>query len=901
MGRSSCGVGHARTLPTRVALACSLLASLLAQAEKPVDPLAEARKRFLAGSYEEALEAYTTIGKANPALAGRVAFGLADTYWQKGDSTEALAVLDRAISAWPKDANLLAKRAELYMAVGEWAKAEADVATALKLNDKQLLARTVKARLLNGQGKLDEAKEALRWMVRYYNQADITSSEDMVSIAECAAEFARWTNNSAQIRFILNEVIKDALKLEPGYWPAELFAGQLLLEKYNRPDALESFDAVLKLNPKVPDAMVGKAQSALSRFELKDADAFAEQALKINPRHPAALRIKADIFFAAGDDPAAEKVLKQALQTNPRDVISLGKLAAAYVMSGQQSEFDKLTAEVQGFDAKPGVYYQELASVLEDRKRYALAEQYYKQAAELRPMLSAPRTGLGMLYLRLGKEQEGRELLDAAFKLDPFHVRVANMRRVQDHLKAYSTIETEHYLIRFDPKTDAVLAAWLEHDLETMHAELKRQFQFEPEGKILIEVFNSHEMFSGRTVGLPDLHTIGACTGRVVAMASPTAKGLGKPFNWGRVMRHELTHIFNLAQTEYQCPHWITEGLAVENELMARPPLWSQVLRDRFLADDLLNLDTILLGFVRPRSRDEWTLAYCQSQLYVQYLVKTHGQEAVGKLLNAFREGKDTTAALQAACAVRVEDFEAGYKKMVAEVVHSMGTPTATAEAEMPMTFAELEKAAVAEPDNNDLQARLADALFKRGKVAEAKKIAETVLGRDANNATAATVQARILIRGGEVEEATKLLETALKAKPDDYRLLQLVGRLYIEQMQFKEAAVLFEQGQKLHPLQGDWLEQLARIYAETKEVEKLIPTLATIVSQDPDDLPSRLKLAKLYFDAKNYAEASKIAEDALRIDVNQAEALEMYIDCLKNLEQDDLATKVLSRYKPKD
>ena len=79
-------------------------------------------------------------------------------------------------------------------------------------------------------------------------------------------------------------------------------------------------------------------------------------------------------------------------------------------------------------------------------------------------------------------------------------------------------------------------------------------------------------MFSGRVVALPDLHTIGACTGRMVAMVSPHGRGVRKPFNWGRVLRHELVHIFNLEQTNFLVPHWLTEGLAVSNEGFPRPP-----------------------------------------------------------------------------------------------------------------------------------------------------------------------------------------------------------------------------------------------------------------------------------------------------------------------------------------
>ena len=49
---------------------------------------------------------------------------------------------------------------------------------------------------------------------------------------------------------------------------------------------------------------------------------------------------------------------------------------------------------------------------------------------------------------------------------------------------------------------------------------------------------------------------------------------------------------------------------------------------------------------VRPRSPDQWQQAYLQSQLYVAYLTKTHGEPAIGKLLQAYADGLDTDAAL---------------------------------------------------------------------------------------------------------------------------------------------------------------------------------------------------------------------------------------------------------------
>jgi len=50
-------------------------------------------------------------------------------------------------------------------------------------------------------------------------------------------------------------------------------------------------------------------------------------------------------------------------------------------------------------------------------------------------------------------------------------------------------------------------------------------------------------------------------------------------------------------------------------------------------AGELLNLDNVLLGFIRPRSPDEWQLAYLQSQLSSSSSQKKYGDKAIGSLL----------------------------------------------------------------------------------------------------------------------------------------------------------------------------------------------------------------------------------------------------------------------------
>ena len=869
-------------------------------AAEPSDPLAAARKRWLRGNHAEARALYEKLA-ADAKHHVAAVIGLSRVYQDEGEYDKALAVVADALTNESDAAHpdLLARKGEVLYDRGRWGEALAAAEAALKAKPEHFPARWVRARILRDRGDLQAADAEMRWFVRTYTRRsnadqEIKDADELLIVGQAGAENARWHNLSDQFRFILNEVYADALKYDADQWRAEYLAGAMLLEKYNRPDAVAAFDNALKINPRAAEALVGKGQAALQTFEMKDAEQFADRALKVNPNLTAALRLKADVRLAGDDLDLAVKLLERAKAVNPREEATLARLAACHHLLKQPDQFAALVAEVEKFDPKPGVFYYELGSCLEDRRLYGAAEEHFQKAVKLRPNLPGPSAGLGMLYLRLGKEAESRKLLDRAFKNDPFNIRVANSLKVLRHLEKYETVATKHFDLRFDPKTDRVLAAFLADYLEAEYEKLAKQFGYEPGGRILIEVFNSHEMFSGRTVALPDLHTIGACTGRVVTMASPRGKGVGKPFNWGRVIRHELVHIFNLAQTDFQVPHWLTEGLAVGNEGYARPPSWSLILRERFDGNDLLSLDTIQLGFVRPRSPSEWTLAYCQSQLYVEYLVKAHGPDAVGKMLNAYRDGLTTAAAIRKVCGVGKDEFEKGYRAYVAEVVRSVpsGRPAAK-----PMTLAELEKAHKENPDNPDLAARLADQYSRRRRAADARKLAEAVLKAHPNHAQASLVKARLLNASGDVEGARSVLEAALKAHPDEPRLIVGLGRMCVEAKEFAQAATLFERGRKVAPFDGDWPEALREIYEKVGQKEKLASVLRELAANDADDLKTRLKLAQLLLDDNKPADAEEVAREALRIDVLNETAQKLLLKALEAQNKADDAAKLTKRF----
>ncbi len=855
--------------------------------------LKEARTRWLRGNYEEALEQYEKLLK-DKKLIVPASIGLSRVLQSQGQYDKALTVLAEALNQEPKQPDLLARQAELLHLRGRWDEATKAVEAALRADPKHLLASWMKLQLHRDRGEIKEADADAKRILRIYGAVvntpdEIKDPDQLLIVGLASAEHARWNGLADEFQAILEDLYGDAIKFDRDFWPAEWQAGLLLLEKYNRGEALDAFDKALKINPSSAEVLTARGLIALSRFEVKDAEQFAERALKFNANLPEALRLRADVHLMVGNVPAALKELEQARQVAPRDSRTLARIAACHKMQGNDKAFDAVVAEVASFDQKPATFWFEYGERMEDRRRYDQAELGYSTAMKLRPELSGPLNGLGMLYMRLGKEQEAAALLEKGFKADRFNVRVSNMRKVLQHLSKYKEIRTKHFVIKYDEQRDPILARYLADYLEQVYEDLAKKFDYRPEGPIPVEIFRSHDMFSGRTVALPDLHTIGACTGRVVTMVSPNEKNAKgeparRPFNWGRVIRHEVVHIFNLAQTNYLVPHWFTEGLAVSNEGFPRPPSWNTLLSERFANEQLLNLDTIDLAFIRPRDPLEWQQAYLQAQLYVEHMEKQYGPKTIGAMLAAFANGKNTEQAIQEICKVDKIAFEKGYRAYLEELVREI---RGNQPIEKKRTFQELQAEYKKDPTNADVCAELAYRLVSTRRV-EARKLADEALSRKANHPKALYVLALLERRAANPKKEQELLEKALDRNNPDLRVVKALGKLYYEAGSAARAAEMFELGRKVDKYDRECLLELARAYAQANDSTRLISVLKDLVPLDADDFDRRLRLAKLCQEKGQQADAEKYSREALEIDVTSKEARTILFKALASQKKDE-------------
>jgi tetratricopeptide (TPR) repeat protein len=764
------------------AIACLLSAVIASAAD-----FTKARTLLMHGRYEEAAELYKPQAAADP----QAAIGLAACQEAQGKTSDAVKTLKPLAE---KHVDIQAQLARLAFDRGDYEEARRRVDETQKLAAENPLGLYIKAELARTSGRIEDAERGYHRLIDYYNNRDIKNPDTLRWIGRAAAEYARWNHLSDQFDFLVNDLYPSAVKLDADYWPAHFEAGRLFMEKYNRADAAKEFQAALEINPRAAEVQAAMAQLAMEDFHLEQAEASLKRAEEINPNLPEIWRIKADLAWLNDDAEKSLRLLSEKLlPLNLRDESTLGRIAACYwvldVSATPASRFDELVADTAKRNPHCGEFYTELAEMLQVRHKHAAAEKYFREAIRVLPKQPDAYAGLGMLLMRVGREDEARKTLQTAFEADPFHVRVKNSLDVLDVVDSMKTRRTPHFIIKYDA-ADARLVPYLAPHLEKVYEELREEFGYAPTEPTPVEVFNEangqsgHSWFSARMVGLPFLGTVAASTGRIVAIVSPGETQVHGGYAWARTLKHEMTHVFNLQQTGYNIPHWFTEGLAVYNEKIPRHYRWVTLLRKRAAAGTLMDLDNINAGFSRATDGDECALAYCQGELYVEYMISLGGPDVLRKTVAAYADTPSTAKVIQRVFGKTKADFERGYRAF-------------------------LQKQTDAVP----------------------------VLGES---------------------EARKLRREAsekLKAK------------------EYDAALEIYARGERLDPANPQWAAGRARVFLTADRKHDLAQALAHLAELEPNDLPSREKLASLSLDLNDAAAAKRWATAALEINVERAAA----------------------------
>jgi tetratricopeptide (TPR) repeat protein len=479
-----------------------------------------------------------------------------------------------------------------------------------------------------------------------------------------------------------NAFFQTAVKEYPSDPALRARWGELFAATHQNNEAVRLFEEALEIDPKYAPAKIGLAKIAAAQYEEKTRE-WAAQVIDETPDQ--ALEAHLMVARAALEDgalDAGDEALDKALELaedNDRSPLEIYALKASLdLLRGTTNS--PWTQRALALNAGYGDAYAIPAHFYVITRRYREAITLLQKAVEIEPDLYAAHAELGVNLLRENKIDEAQQHLQIAYRGDPFSAPIVNTLRLIDSFDNF--VVSQHpakpaapgsnaannpgVILRLHKEEAAVLEPYvLDLVNRTIDAYSKR-YGFELKEPVIVELYPDHDDFAVRIAGLPGIGLLGVTFGYLVAMDSPTGRA-DDSFHWGTTLWHEMAHVFTLEATNHLVPRWFSEGVSVYEEWSTGPlpgrhiplPVFAAIKEDKFLP--IAELDR---GFIRPTYEAQVIVSYMQAGLICEYIAGRFGQEALERMLDEFRNGKDTAQAIQSALGISPGQFDesfAGY------------------------------------------------------------------------------------------------------------------------------------------------------------------------------------------------------------------------------------------------
>ncbi|MHC4093872.1 MAG: peptidase MA family metallohydrolase, partial [Planctomycetota bacterium] len=434
--------------------------------------------------------------------------------------------------------------------------------------------------------------------------------------------------------------------------------------------------------------------------------------------------------------------------------------------------------------------------------------------------------------------------------------------------------QTEHFTILYDQELDWPIAPYMASIAEEIYEDVCGDYETDLPQKTIIEVFPTHRDFGVRITGKPWIHTVGACTGWVIALESPRPHPqTSGPYHFGRVLRHEFTHTLTLALTHNRIAHWFTEGLAVYSEEAPRSFAWRSLLADAVRADRLFTLESINWGFIRPKRPDDRQMAYGQSEWMVEYIVRRYGYEVLSSMLESFDQAKPQDQVIREILGLEPTSFDADFATWARSQAATWGfdlTP--------PENVLKLRAAALVQPRDAALRGRLAKAELDDGDPDRALEAARKAVELDDRELNGLTVLIKVLATMGQEaksdadrrkydDEILPAAQRLTEVDPDGWAAAKVLGDIALRRKDYDEAQTWLKRLQRVCPLDPTSYRGLAGIYLDRDQPDAALPQLLELARMDEHDPEVPAQIAAIYATRDRLPEARYWYTQSLYID----------------------------------
>lgn len=150
------------------------------------------------------------------------------------------------------------------------------------------------------------------------------------------------------------------------------------------------------------------------------------------------------------------------------------------------------------------------------------------------------------------------------------------------------------------------------------------------------------------------------------------------------------------------------------------------------------------------------------------------------------------------------------------------------------------------------------------GKEEEALELLRQVFDFLPGEKMAAEEYSALLMEKGKVHESEQVIRRYLSHQPGDPEAWNFLGSLCVQNNKPEEALDAFKKAVELNPGNRDYLKNLIDLSMATEKYEEAIRALHHLLAMDPGDEDGAIKLAQLYVESGNPAEAAGILERAI-------------------------------------
>lgn len=706
-----------------------------------------------------------------------------------------------------------------------------------------LLARMHRGEVLLERGEQDAAFEIFDGFIDVYNGSSSLDSRELMAVAGAVRHLE--VTNPALLQDALR-AYDEALAADPSNLEAARAIGMILIRTYQIADARQAFQEVLARRSKDPQALLGMAMASRIEGSLEAGD-LVDQALEVNPRLVPALVLRAQVRLAGEDMEDAEEDLEAALEVDPTSSEALAVLAGARWLQERTADYEELARRALDLNPKDALFFVTISDLVSTRRFYKEAVDFADRGVAVDSLSWSAFGAKGLNELRVGAMEDGRRDLETAFAGDPYNLWYKNTLDLLDVMDGFQVARSDEITLFVDPEDGEALTTYMLDWANRAYDSLSARYGYRPETPIRVEAFRSEADFSVRTVGLAGLGALGVSFGNVVALDSPSARGVGG-YNWASTLWHEMAHVMHLGMTDHRVPRWLSEGLAVHEERMAgtgwgfRPslPFFAAYLQDRLRPPSELSQ-----SFVRPRFPDEVGFAYILGSLVGDWIESRWGFGAIRGMLEGYGEGLSPDQVFQRELGLDPEGLDREFDAWLRER-YTGGFAAANAALELgevdPETRSDPEWLLDRVEDSpEDVESRMALAryLIDDGKPEEARPWlveARDIFPENPDPSGPNRLLATIDRDAGDAASAIEDLKAYLKNTAEDYQSYLDLADLLEEQGDIAGAAAALDEAILVYPFEIPVHERLAEMSRELDEPQTEIRERKVVLALKPVD-----------------------------------------------------------------